>query len=294
MRNCLIILIMMTLFSGAMKSQQVIDLLPGNPEGWNARGEDKIYTPETLYDYIDGGAELYLSYDMKEVASRIIENGANEIRIEIFDMVEAKNAFGVFTHTRTSDEHIYGQGSQKFTGALIFWKDKFFIAITANDENEIIKTAITKIASDIDGKITTTGILPAILDLLPRQDLDTSGLVYFHHYIWLNSFYYISGDNLLSINSDTDAILAKYGKKESRSFLLILDYNDPEKAAENVTNFRKEFFDGENTAAFQKLEDSSWVGITAKENYLIAVFNAPDEGYASGLIKATITNIIKP
>jgi len=51
-------------------------------KGWEISGEIKVYTPETLYDYINGAAELYLSYDFQElqVAEYLNEKNASIIR----------------------------------------------------------------------------------------------------------------------------------------------------------------------------------------------------------------------
>ena len=272
--------------------QSIIDLMPGDIEGWTLREPDKIYTPETLYNYIDGGAELYLSYGMKEVASRIIIQDDNEIRIEIFDMGETRNAFGVFTHTRTQDDKIYGQGSQYFTGALIFWKDHYFIAITANDDNEPIRSAMKQIADEVDAKIHTTGELPAIVDLLPFEGLEPDGFLYFHHYIWQNAYYYISNDNFLNIDSDTDAILAKYGSKDNRYYLLIVQYPDATLAEKACDSFQEHFPEA-GTSTGQS-EDNNWMGAACEQEYLIAVFNALQEEAVTNLMQEAENKIHKP
>jgi len=280
--------------STQFKSQSITDLLPGSVEGWTLYKPDKIYTSETLYDYIDGGAELYLSYGMKEVASRIITQVDNEIRIEIFDMVEAKNAFGVFTHTRTHDEKLFGQGSQYFTGTQIFWKDNYFIAITANDENESIINTIQCIATEIDSRIHSSGEIPQIVDLIPEMGLEADGYLYFHHYIWLNSYYYIANDNFLNIGPDTDAILAKYHLNDRCCFLLIVKYSGAEIASEAENAFRKQFMEPENILPYERIEDGSWIGVDTKEQYLLMVLNAFDSETVIHLIQQAEENIIKP
>ena len=35
--------------------------------GWKKSGEIRIFLPKNLYDYIDGGADLYLKYDFQEL-----------------------------------------------------------------------------------------------------------------------------------------------------------------------------------------------------------------------------------
>ena len=46
------------------------------------------YLPETLFEYINGAAEIYLAYDFKELAVGNYESGKDEasLSIEIYDM----------------------------------------------------------------------------------------------------------------------------------------------------------------------------------------------------------------
>jgi len=271
-------------------SQNLIELLPESPAGWKVQGEDKIYDKESLYDYIDGGAELYISYGMKDVVSRLITNNmGDEIRIEIFDMMYAKNAFGVFSHTRTKDEGKYGQGSQYFPGTQIFWKDQYYVSIMATDENENLKSSISKLSSQIDNKITTVGEIPEIVKLLPQENLEKDAFMYFHHYIWLNSYYYIADDNFLGIDESTNALLAKYGDNINRYYLLIVGYNDTEKAKAAYSDFREKFLDPQTGSASVQIEDEKWLGGTTNGKYLICVFNAVSKTEVDDLIKKTIS-----
>jgi hypothetical protein len=267
------ILILVFSFTAMIDGQMITQLLPENPAGWKTSLDDRIYTPESLYDYIDGGAELYLSFNMIEVASRIIAMDEAEIRIEIFDMSSSSDAFGVFSHTRTRDEKQYGQGSQYFTGALIFWKANYYIAITANDENDEIIQAMQSLAKQIEQKIGQTGELPGITKLLPPENLLEDGFIYFHHYIWLNSYYYISNENLLNIDNHTSALMAKYGDRENRYYLLLVEYPGESEAGEAYKNLLTELFD--NRQEVIRLEDEGWIGARINGRYLTAVFDAP-------------------
>ena len=44
-------------------------VLPGTIDVWKKAGPPAIYAPETLSTYIDGGAELYISYNFKSALS---------------------------------------------------------------------------------------------------------------------------------------------------------------------------------------------------------------------------------
>lgn len=275
---------MATLLSNNLAAQNLFHLLPPVPPGWELQREDRIYTPESLYDYINGGAELYLSYGMKEVASRIIVRDENEIRIEIFDMIESRNAFGVFTNTRLTNEKQYGQGSQYFTGAQIFWKNKYYIAITANDENESIINAIKLLATSFDNSITQTGKIPEIIHMLPTENLQADGYLYFHHYIWLNAQFYIANDNFLNIDNTTHAVLAKYNDKENRMYLLLIQYANLDIAGKSHLEFRDRFLHDTKDNLVQ-IEDKTWIGGELMDNILICVFNGKTAMDVNALIQ---------
>ncbi len=274
---------MTILLSNNLAAKDLFNLLPPVPPDWELQREDTIYTPESLYEYINGGAELYLSYGMKDVVSRIITQGENEIRIEIFDMTEAPNAFGVFTNTRLADEKQYGQGSQYFTGAQIFWKDKYYIVITANDENEAIVEVIKSLASSIDNKISEIGEIPGIIQYLPKEGLQPDAYVYFHHYIWLNAQYYIANDNFLNIDNTTPAVLGKYNEKEDRMYLLLVQYPDSKIAGESYKAFRERFLHDTESNLVQ-IEDETWLGGELYNDLLICVFNGKSSQEVSNLM----------
>lgn len=271
--------------SAMAQNSKLSAFLPAIPEGWAPDGEVAFYNSETLYDYIDGGAELYLSYGMDSVISlRILHPQQGEIRIEIFDLIESKNAFGVFTHTRTANEAEYGQSSQFFTGALIFWKGPYYVTIVADDDNETIRKAMREMASDIDSKILKTGAIPKLVEKLPAESLQKDGFIYFHHYIWMNAYYFISSDNLLNISSTTDVVMARYGEKENRYYLLLIEYETEAEALAAIQKFRKHYMEESSTGTEVQIEDGSWCAIRHESKVLAIVFNATSYSVAKQLL----------
>jgi len=275
------------------QSDILYEILPQKLENWDTDGDPVLYDTSTLYDYINGGAELYLSYGMHKVVSqRYAKEGVGQIRLEIFDMVEPGNAFGVFSHTRTHDEKKFGQGSQYFTGAQIFWKGRYFISVMADDENEQIVSAINSLSANVDKRIDKEGELPVILNYLPKDGLVSDGYTVFNHYIWLNSYYFISDDNFFNISAQTNAILAKYGGKDERHYLLIIEYIDEEQAEEAFKNYSLRFLDGAEDKNIEKLEDGSFVGGNIEGNVLVCVFNTKSEIQAREILESARQNIL--
>ena len=36
-------------------------------DGWTLAGQPQVFSPDTLYDYINGGSDLYLKYEFEEL-----------------------------------------------------------------------------------------------------------------------------------------------------------------------------------------------------------------------------------
>jgi hypothetical protein len=126
-------------------------LLPDKIEGWNIAENDHTYNPETLYDYINGGAELYISYGFNEVLSRrYTKYEQPDIVVDIFDMGTSQNAYGTFSHSRETLDRTFGQGSEYAEGLLLFWKDRYFVSILTFPETAESKEAIFQLARQIE------------------------------------------------------------------------------------------------------------------------------------------------
>jgi len=251
------------------------------------------YVGEDLFDYINGGAELYLSYGLLGMTgAKYSAEGLPQVTVEIYIMTGSKNAFGVYTQSRDKEEYDYGQGSQSYNDFIIFWKDRYFVVITTQKSTPQSKEALHYLASYIDKSITGEGEIPGIVNHIPKQNLVPGGFLYFHHYIWLNAYLFIADYNIININDETDAILAKYGDSNERSFLLMVEYPD-EDAAKIAYNQLKEKLAPEmnNDLPIIQLEDKTWFTSWIKGNKLAAIFNGNSEEQVKDLYQSTTTNM---
>jgi len=281
-------LLMVTLPGGFSMGKGTSDLallLPDTLRGWKAAREDARYGRDTLYDYIDGGAELYLSYGFKRVINRTyVKANQPDMVVDIFDMDTSQNAYGVFSHSMETVETTFGQGSQCSEGLVLFWKGQYYISIMAYPETAESKKALFDLAKSIEGAIAEEGPLPALLTLLPHGALVRESIRYFHHHAWLNSHYFVADQNLLHIDDTTDAVLAKYGESKNRSLLLLIQYRDVTAARSAYDNFVKQYLPELSQKKSVQIEDGTWTAGHLKGSLLIVVFNAPKEEQAVHLI----------
>jgi len=111
--------------------------LPQEVQGWNADGEDKVFTRQTIFDYMDGGGEIYLAYDFQRLLTReYARENAPRIVAEVYQMASSGDAYGIFTHDTDGQPVSVGQSALYSPGLLRFWKHRFFVRLQAEDEAE--------------------------------------------------------------------------------------------------------------------------------------------------------------
>jgi len=251
-------------------------LLPDTIAGWKKADPPDLYTPGNLSTYIDGGAELYISYNFKNALSmKYTDSADNEIAVDIFDMGSAPDAFGVFAHSRETIDDRFGQGSEYAAGLLTFWKDRYYVSILAYPETAEKRDIVFRLGRTIADGIKSEGALPPIIALLPAENLLPETVRYFHHYIWLNSFYFVSNENVLNLGNDTPAALGKYRQDGAVFFLLVVRYPDAARAEAAGRQFRQKLLDGAEDG-MRPTEEGRWTGLQSRGDMVSIVFNAPD------------------
>jgi hypothetical protein len=245
--------------------------LPDELLGWRTVPDERVvYNRETLYDYIDGSAELYLSYGFHHLVC---------CRYQSREVIE----------------DAFGQGSQYTEGLLLFWKGRYYVSILSSPETGRSKDAVFELARMIASAIPDEGPLPDVLARLPREGLVEESVRYFRHYIWLNSHYYVADENILHIDDTTHAVLAKYRRDREggteAEILLVVRYPDEAAAAaahdEFVAQYLPERSEGPAKPAV-RIEDGTWSACRARGDLVAVVFNAPSEEGAVSLIGAVL------
>ena len=95
----------MTIMNKATSLTELSKQLPAEINGWQKSAETTLYTPKNLFEYINGGAELYISYSFKHVlAQKYTKADLPEITVDVFDMGSSFNAFGVFRCARSKGD----------------------------------------------------------------------------------------------------------------------------------------------------------------------------------------------
>jgi hypothetical protein len=76
------------------------DGLPGSGAvpGWTPSGKTETFTPDTLFDLMDGQAEAFFVYGFEKAATSTYAGPGNRsLRVEIYRLATPADAYGLFT-----------------------------------------------------------------------------------------------------------------------------------------------------------------------------------------------------
>jgi hypothetical protein len=143
--------------------------------GWRLAEAPRTYLPGTLFEYIDGAAENYLSYSFQElvVADYKSETTPATLTVEIYDMENDLNAFGIYSSERSPGSPLVAAGTQGYLeeGTLNFIIGPAYVKLLCFDGGTATDTVLKEFARGIEKRVEIKGSLPPVLRLFPRDGL---------------------------------------------------------------------------------------------------------------------------
>ena len=137
-------------------SQSLPVMVAGStPKGWQIFDEVKQFTPENLYEQINGRAAFFQAYDMIRMTYvRFVNSDETTqfINLSIYDMGTPTNAFGVFSAERSPGESSLelGRAGYRSDANYFIWKGQYYIRIISSEA----RNAFQRIGMDLAQKMT--------------------------------------------------------------------------------------------------------------------------------------------
>ena len=153
-------------------------LLPGSNEapGWTTREDEiRFFDDDNLWEFINGAAENFLIYGFEKVVTADYDNAEqpSQIVVEIYQMEDPRNTFGIYASERNPDSTFKPIGAEGYVGgtALNFWAGNYYVKMTVFQESEPLQREMEKLADVISRKIGSAGAqsLPEIA-LFPTEN----------------------------------------------------------------------------------------------------------------------------
>lgn len=244
-------------------------LLP-KVENWKYSEEPLNFIPGNLFEYINGAAEIYIAYDFKElvVGQYQKEKGVEEasLSIEIYDMGNEKNSFGIYSAERFSESIFIPVGNQGYLeeGTLNFVVGRYYIKLLCFDCGEKSDEILKSFSSQIVSRVKDKGQFPSILNHFPREGL------------LQNTEKYILR-NFMGYSFLHDGYVANYKLDDQEFDCFIIEG----KNEEDAQNMLKQYLEKKSNT---EIKETS-MGYLLKDRYYHNIFLARSKNHICGVMK---------
>ncbi|MGD8535520.1 MAG: hypothetical protein PVF66_06670 [Candidatus Aminicenantes bacterium] len=247
----------------------LIGLLP-KVEDWKYSEEPQNFIPGNLYEYINGAAEIYLAYDFKELIVGQYEKDKEveeaSLSIEIYDMGNEKNSFGIYSAERFSESQFIPIGNQGYLeeGTLNFVVGRYYIKLLCFDCGEKSDEILKSFSNRIVKRVKDKGQFPPALSHFPQE-----GLIQ-------NTEKYILR-NFMGYGFLHDGYVASYLIKDQEFDCFIIEGKNEEDAQKMLEQYleKKSNVDIKETS----------MGYLIKDRYYHNIFLARSQNHICGVMK---------
>lgn len=208
---------------------RLVPPVSGMPE-WTIAEELARYSPDTLFEYVNGAAPQYLSYGFEKLAHiRYAYRGddLSSVTLDIYDMGSQLGAYGIYSAGRPreiSPQEWGAEGYRSGTVAMAY-KSHVYVCASADDERPALVAMLESLMSQVTSSIPGDNSKPAILSVLPPRGL----IPHSDRYI---------GKDLLGHSFLPGGFLASYEFEEREGLLFFSDLESPSAADEALGRLR--------------------------------------------------------
>ncbi len=142
-------------------------------KGYKKVSDYPVYTPDDLWDYINGAADAYLALGFIDLNITEYVKGKNNIKAEIYSFADDAEAFGIYSMERSPGYFFIPVGVQGYNeeGIVHFYKDRYYIKISSHSKSGKVNEKMKEIAGLIAGRIEGKIDFPALLKIFPAEGL---------------------------------------------------------------------------------------------------------------------------
>jgi hypothetical protein len=168
MRIKIILYICLLASSQILISQEIT--FPGL-QGYKTVTDYPVYTTENLWDFIDGAAETYISYNFENLHVAEYKKGKNVIKLEIYRHKDNIQAFGIYSSERSPGFNYINIGAQgyKIDGSLNFFKGKYYVKMRTYSKSEKTLQSLGTLALKVADMLPGESLMPKALSEFPEE-----------------------------------------------------------------------------------------------------------------------------
>ena len=171
-RNMLVaVLIGVVLWGGSAAVAEAMPFAFPAVDGWTPAGAPQVYSPDTLYDYINGGSDLYLKYDFEELQVLEYRKGKMSVLAEVYRHRKADHAFGIYSQERVPTTTFLALGAQGYyeTSVCNFIQGGYYVKLSSDGTGAEDREILLAFARRMSQELPTQAALPVVLSVFPAE-----------------------------------------------------------------------------------------------------------------------------
>jgi hypothetical protein len=140
--------------------------------GWKQSGEIQTFTPKTLFEYINGAADLYIMYEFQKLKVAEYKNEKKaSVTVEVYEHKTPTHAFGIYSQERLPNANFVDVGAQGYieNNVLNFLTGSYYVKMTSYNTGAEDREILLTFAKKMSENLGTKGTLPAILSSFPEE-----------------------------------------------------------------------------------------------------------------------------
>jgi hypothetical protein len=261
---------------------------------------------QRLFDYIDGGAEPYLTFGFKQVVHAAYGSAAKPeatMSADVWELGSPADAYGVFTKDHPGGATVpVGDAAGTGENQICIWRDRYYIRIEqrgGKPEPDALRKIGQTIVDRIEGPKASA---PAIVGLLPAKGQAPGSVKFFHDKLLLDNIYLTDSlieENIFTLGDDAQAAAANYQQAgaEVPFVLMLIQYpsaDRPVAAQAGLLKLRKTWDETiEKSGDLTVSKDANGLSstIAAKGRYLLGVFRCKDRKAAEALTQEVLAKL---
>lgn len=163
----------------------LVSYFPGEVTGFGIvrSGAIESFVGDSLYEYIDGGAELYHEYNFEQVSTAEYKVQKEELILDMYQFADPVGAFGLYSRLRPDHADFINFGVEGYTSStsLDFVKDEFLVRITAFDSSKTSRDGMEALAAALDDVLPGVKTPPPLFANFPTDSMVAHSQKIFAH-----------------------------------------------------------------------------------------------------------------
>ncbi len=269
---------------GAAEKQNILSLLPAEEAvaPWSSAYEPLRYEARDLFNFINGGAEVYLEYGFVQVVSQEYIREEDSTICTIYEMTDPQAAFGIFSYNRNPRKPSLTLGDGGYGGELqiAFWQDRYFSLVESFSSDEETGKTLLSFAEKISRSIGSHAAEPAVLNRLPRQGLVKGSIKLLRGRLAADSLFFLEGADPFQLNREDLVLFGEYEGSSEKMKLFMVIYGSAGKASRVHPGLQQAFNSENGYHATSEQSSNTWIkddryfGLVQEEDSLLLVTEA--------------------